>query len=226
MADFDLILFDYDGTLFDTRPAIAYCIARAFEQSGRPPPPKECVLATIAAGLPLTESLVALDAALGHDLRALDDLVTTYRQLYLDEGMPLLSPFAGVETVLRRLRAGGIRSVVISNKGIEAIRRSLHQTGLEALVDMVFGDQPGLPKKPDPLLFTGHILPRYKRLPRDRILMVGDTESDILFAKSAGIPACWASYGYGETERCRSLSPEHEISSIADLVPLACRRGA
>jgi phosphoglycolate phosphatase len=222
MACFDLILFDYDGTLFDTRPAIAHCIERAFERGGRPPPPKERALATIAAGLPLAESLVALDATLRRDRRALNDLITTYRQVYLNEGTPLLSPFAGVGTVLRRLRADGIKSTVISNKGIEAIRHSLDQTGFDAFVDTVFGDQPGLPKKPDPLLFTEHILPLYDRLPRDRILMVGDTESDILFAKSAGIPACWASYGYGETERCRRLSPEHEISSIVDLIPLAC----
>lgn len=225
MASFDLILFDYDGTLFDTRLAIAHCIERAFERRGRPTPPKERALATIATGLPLAESLVALDATLRSDRRALNDLITTYRQIYLNEGTRLLSPFAGVGTVLQRLRAVGIQSIVISNKGIEAIRRSLDQTGLDAFVDMVFGDQPGLPKKPDPLLFTKHILPHHDRLPRDRILMVGDTESDILFAKSAGIAACWASYGYGETERCRGLSPEHEISSIVDLIPLACGAG-
>lgn len=224
-ASFELILFDYDGTLFDTRPAIAHCIERAFAERGRPSPPKERALATISTGWPLAESLIALDKSLRRDRHALNDLIRTYRQLYLSEGTPLLRPFSGVESVLQQLHADGTKSIVISNKGIEAIRRSLDETGLLPFIDMVFGDQPGLPKKPDPSVLTEHILPRYNSLPRDRILIVGDTESDILFAKAAGIAACWASYGYGETERCRSLSPEHEISTLADLIPLASRAG-
>jgi phosphoglycolate phosphatase len=87
-------------------------------------------------------------------------------------------------------------------------------------VDLVFGDQPGFPKKPDPAIFTDHILPRYARWQRQQILMVGDTEIDILFAKAVGISSCWASYGYGEMEHCRRLGPDHEISSIAELPAL------
>jgi phosphoglycolate phosphatase len=54
----------------------------------------------------------------------------------------------------------------------------------------------------------------------EQILAVGDTEVDILLAKRAGIVCCWASYGYGEAERCRQLKPEHEISSIEQLPAL------
>jgi len=50
--------------------------------------------------------------------------------------------------------------------------------------------------------------------------VVGDTEIDILLARRTGIPCCWASYGYGETERCRALKPEYEISSIEQLPAL------
>jgi phosphoglycolate phosphatase len=50
--------------------------------------------------------------------------------------------------------------------------------------------------------------------------MVGDTETDIQLAKNSGMACCWASYGYGEAERCRALEPEYEISSIAELPAL------
>ena len=225
MAAFELVLFDYDGTLFDTRPAIAHCLRRAFAAHRRPAPSHERAVATIAAGLTLPESLIALDGSLRHDQSGLSGLVETYRRLYLGESMPLLKPFAGVDVVLRQLHAGGTKSIVISNKGMAAIQHSLDQAGLLACVDMVFADQPGLPKKPDPTILTGHILPRCGPLPRQRILMVGDTESDILFAKAAGIAACWVSYGYGEAERCRGLSPEYEIAGIADLIPLVAGDG-
>jgi phosphoglycolate phosphatase len=54
--------------------------------------------------------------------------------------------------------------------------------------------------------------------------MVGDTATDILFARASGMPCCWASYGYGDVERCRALDPEHEISSIEELPALLRRR--
>jgi phosphoglycolate phosphatase len=53
-----------------------------------------------------------------------------------------------------------------------------------------------------------------------RMLMVGDTETDIVFAKASGIACCWASYGYGDMGRCRALAPQYEIAGIADLPPL------
>jgi phosphoglycolate phosphatase len=88
----------------------------------------------------------------------------------------------------------------------------------------VFGDEPNLPKKPDPAILTGHILPRYPDLRQDHILIVGDTETDILFAKAAGVASCWASYGYGEPERCRELKPDHVITTIEQL-PALVRSG-
>ena len=109
------------------------------------------------------------------------------------------------------------------NKGIAAIRRSLDDSGLSGFMDLIFGDEPGLPKKPDPAIVLDHILPRYTDLQRTQILIVGDTEVDIRFAKSAGLASCWASYGYGAAERCRALRPEHEIADIRELPSLVYR---
>ena len=107
--------------------------------------------------------------------------------------------------------------MVVSNKGIAAIRRSLDENHLSPFVDLVFGDAPGLPNKPDSTILVDHIIPHYGRLPKERILSVGDTEIDIMFARGAGIASCWAAYGYGMAEQCRKLRPEHEISDIEEL---------
>lgn len=220
MSAFEVIVFDYDGTLFDTRPAIVHCIQRAFEECARPVPALAGILSTVKTGLPLPGTLFILNESLRGDPAALGELVKTYRTLYLDEGTPLLQPFTGVRDTLQKLHDNGAQCVVVSNKGIAAIRRSLDQGQLSSFVDLVFGDEPGLPNKPDPAVFTDHILPRYAQWQKRQLLMVGDTETDIRFAKSAGISSCWASYGYGEMEPCRSLAPDHEISSIAELPAL------
>jgi phosphoglycolate phosphatase len=224
MSGYKVIVFDYDGTLFDTRPAIFHCVQRAFAACGRPIPALEAVASTVKTGLALQDTFFALDETGRANRTVLNELVVTYRKLYLAEGTPLAKPFAGTSDALQQIHGSGAKCVIVSNKGIAAIRRSLDQSRLSSFVDFVFGDEPGLPKKPDPAIVMDHILPRYGQLQMEQILVVGDTETDILFAKRTGISCCWASYGYGETERCRKLAPEHIISSIADLPSLVhCR---
>jgi phosphoglycolate phosphatase len=220
MSGFKVVVFDYDGTLFDTRPAIVHCIQRAFAACGRPIPALEAIAGTVRTGLPLQETFFVFDKNLRAERAALNEIVKTYRKIYLDEGAPLTKPFVGVRNALQDIHAGGTKCVVVSNKGIAAVRQSLDQSQLNSFVDFVFGDEPGLPKKPDPAILVDHILPRYAPLRREQILVVGDTEIDILLAKRAGISCCWASYGYGETERCRQLAPEHQISGIEQLAAL------
>jgi phosphoglycolate phosphatase len=220
VSKYKVVVFDYDGTLFDTRPAIFHCIQRAFAKCGRPIPAFEAIAGTVRTGLPLQETLFVLDKNLRAEQTALNAIVKTYRKIYLDEGSPLSKPFAGVSDALRDIHAIGAKCVVVSNKGAAAIRQSLDQSRLSSFVDVIFGDEPGLPKKPDPAILLDHILPQYAQLQREQTLVVGDTEIDILLARRTGIPCCWASYGYGETERCRALKPEYEISSIEELPAL------
>jgi phosphoglycolate phosphatase len=53
MSAFKVVVFDYDGTLFDTRPAIIHCIQRAFEEQKRSSPASEPIARTIASGVTL-----------------------------------------------------------------------------------------------------------------------------------------------------------------------------
>jgi len=224
MNRFSVVVFDYDGTLFDTRPAIIHCVQRTFAEANRPPPEIEAIAATVKTGITLHDTLIALESLLGSDRTVLKEMVSIYRKIYLAEAAPFLKPYLGVSEALQSLNADGIKNLVISNKGSAAIHKSLDESGLGSFVELVFGDEPNLPKKPDPAILTGHILPRYAGLPKDQILIVGDTETDILFAKAAGIASCWASYGYGDPERCRELKPDHVISTIEQL-PALVRSG-
>jgi phosphoglycolate phosphatase len=220
MSAFKLVVFDYDGTLFDTRPAIVHCLQRAFEDCGRAVPAREAVAGAVGAGLPLQDTLLLLNPRLRHDRIALEELVVTYRRLYRDEAAPLLRPFPGAMDTLRQLHEGGVKCAVVSNKGIDAVRRSLDESGLSAFIDLVLAEQPGVPNKPDPAVVSQLILPHFPQLPRTQMLIVGDTETDILFARRASLACCWASYGYGDAQRCRTLAPVYEIGSITELLAL------
>jgi len=220
---FDLVIFDYDGTLSDTRRAIAHCLERALTQQRGVAPPAAQITAVVAEGLSLQETCLRLDRDLAGHSAALNEIVVTYRTLYRREGEALIEVFAGVGEALQELHAAGITSIVVSNKGIEAVRRSLDSCGLSDLVDCVFADEPGIPRKPDPALLTDHVQPKYPKIDRRRMMMVGDTEIDIQFANAAGITCCWAAYGFGDKERCRALEPAHVIERIADLSAIILR---
>jgi len=216
VGNIKLIIFDYDGTLFDTRPAIIHCLGRAFAERGGAIPAREVAANAVGTGATLPDTLLRLDPDLRQNPAALDDLVVTYRRFYRDEGTALLRPYPGVADTLQELHRCGIACAIVSNKGIDAIHRSLDETGLSSLIDFVVGDQPGTAKKPDPLVVTDLIVPRYA-LGQDRMLIVGDTELDIIFAKRTGIASCWASYGYGTPATCRTLEPDYEIANINKL---------
>ncbi len=217
MRAFELILFDYDGTLFETRPAIVHCMERAFEQRGLPIPAHQAIIGAVNTGRSLSDTLGMLDAGLRTDTVSRHELIRSYRALYASEAAPLLRPFAGTRSTLQQLHAAGVTCVIVSNKGMAAVRRSLEQHQLDCFVDWIFADELGLPTKPDPAIVTDHILPRYQNRKAAQILMVGDTESDIVFARRTGMLCCWARYGYGEVERCRMLAPDHEIARIEEL---------
>jgi phosphoglycolate phosphatase len=183
-------------------------------------PDVDAIAATVRIGIPLHDTLTALEQRFADDRVTLEKTVGVYRAIYLAEAAPFLKPYLGVAETLQGLYADGIKNLVISNKGSAAIHKSLAESDLDLFVDTVFCDEPNLPKKPDPQILTRHVLPRYAGLSTDQILVIGDTETDILFAKAAGVASCWASYGYGEPDRCRALGPDHVITTIEQLPAL------
>jgi phosphoglycolate phosphatase len=55
--------------------------------------------------------------------------------------------------------------------------------------------------------------------PQD-VLVVGDTEADLQYAKNIGAVACWARFGYGEKEECENLGPDLVVDSLEELALL------
>ena len=160
MSAFAPIIFDYDGTLFDTRPAIVHCIQRDLRAmpAGRCRP-STAILRTVESRHPLQDTfLIALDAALARrSHQRCDELrQKPIGQSIRDEGTPLLKPFPGVAEALRELHAGGTKCVVVSNKGIAAIRRSLDESRSQRLSSIwCWATNRACRKKPDPALDHG-----------------------------------------------------------------------
>jgi len=110
----------------------------------------------------------------------------------------------------------GIQIVVVSNKSHAGLHRMAEHLGVESMIDVMQGVEDGSFRKPDPRWYTESIAQHLNDPLGHNVLMVGDTESDILFA-NAGLRSCWAAYGYGEEATCTALGPEFILHDIAQL---------
>jgi len=219
--NYDVVIFDMDGTLCDTREAIVTAMQAALEKLAAPERSvsRTAIEQQVAAGSTLSQVFAALSAvALEPD--ELEHRNAIYRELYADIGVRHTRLFPGVEPAIAALRARGVACVVLSNKGETALRRTLGHLNVEASFALIIGEQRNLATKPSPEVFLQLIRPQFSATALRRFLMVGDTEADIKFAANARIASCWAQYGYGIADACRLLSPDHRIEAIGQLPDL------
>ncbi|ALJ01130.1 HAD family hydrolase [Rufibacter tibetensis] len=224
MGPYPVIIFDFDGTLCATEDAILYTFKKAFEEKNITPPSPEKIKQAIGTGANLAELLPILHPPLQEkqDEAELQEWVNHYRHLYDTDGGRLTTLFPGAENLIAHLKEQGITCVVISNKGQRAIEDALDRFQLRQHFDLILGDNPEVPfkKKPDPMAYEKVIKPRYPQFASSQILMVGDTDADLLFANNAGLTSCWAAYGYGAKESCNAANPKFTIQSLDELYPI------
>ena len=234
-----VVIFDFDGTLFDTHESIAHTLAITFAQLLPPnasPPSDAAIAASISAGLSLSQTITQLypssSSVPALDAVVLDKFLAEYRLLYKTHGNPLIKPFAYVHELLSDLRARSLPCAILSNKGIAAVRDVLVANHISSLIELVVGDgEPAnCPRKPDPGSWTMTIKPAFEQqtparaglvnLQASDILVVGDTEVDIKYAQNIGARSVWCSYGYGEQGKCRQLKPDFIVGNLDEVKSL------
>lgn len=227
MSKYKLVIFDFDGTLFNTHEAIIYCVTKTFEKFNKKVPDAKNIFQTITKGISLDETFKQLINT--QDEKAINNIqewVDTYRTIYSAEGGPRTKPFDHAKVVLQHIHSQGIIIVVISNKGVDAINTALTTHGLKEFVTLVVGDTKGINKKPDRMIFDKIIQPSFASEKAEEIIVIGDTTADLLFAKNIGVDACWAKYGYGDHEQCKSCGSAYTIQGLQELFPLFEKRPA
>jgi phosphoglycolate phosphatase len=148
------------------------------------------------------------------------EMVKFYRALHTTKAAPLTHLFDGAIPTLAELRAHNIVTILVSNKGQAGLHQLIAELEIADYIDIILSAEDVNFRKPDARLYTEHIA---HLLPSDKTsqtLAVGDTETDILFAKNANLISCWATYGYGNEQRCKTLSPDFELQRLADLPAL------
>ncbi|TWO68918.1 HAD-IIIA family hydrolase [Caenimonas sedimenti] len=206
---FDLIAFDWDGTLFDSTKIIVRCIQRAVaDVGGTVPADRE---AAYVIGMGLMEALAHAAPDVPKEKYA--ELGARYRVHYLAH-QDDLSLFDGVLPMLGSLRERGHLLAVATGKSRRGLDDVLTTVQLKGVFDgsRTADETAG---KPHPRML--HELMEQFGVEPERTLMVGDTTHDLQMAVNAGCASVGVSYGAHETAGFAALGPRHVAHSVAEL---------
>ena len=206
---FDLIAFDWDGTLFDSTGIIVRCIQAAVRDVGGATPTDQA--ASYVIGLGLMQALA--HAAPDVPPEKYPELGARYRHHYSVHAADV-SLFPGVLPLLESLKARGHLLAVATGKSRQGLDEALQSVELKGVFDgsRTADETAG---KPDPLML--HELMAQFDLPAERVLMIGDTTHDLQMALSAGCPSVGVSYGAHESDSFADFRPRHVAHSVQDL---------
>ena len=206
---FDLIAFDWDGTLYDSTQIIVRCIQAAVVDVGGARPSDTA--AAYVIGMALMQALA--HAAPDVPPEKYTELGNRYRYHYLPH-QDDLSLFEGVLPMLDGLKARQHLLTVATGKSRRGLDEALRTVELAGVFDgsRTADETAG---KPDPLML--HELMQEFGVEPSRVLMIGDTTHDLQMAVNAGCASVGVSYGAHTPEDFGALNPLHVAHSVADL---------
>ena len=206
---FDLIAFDWDGTLSDSTAIITTCLQEAVRDVGGTVPSHQA--ASYVIGLALIPALAHAAPDVPPEKHA--ELGLRYRHHYRLR-MNDISLFEGVVPMLGVLKSRQHVLAVATGKNRVGLDDALHRAELVGLFDgSRTADQTR--GKPDPLML--HELMAEFGVPPERTLMIGDTTHDLLMARNAGCASVGVSYGAHAHESFGDLNPRFIAHSVVEL---------
>jgi len=207
----DLLIFDLDGTLIESKWDIAYSVNLTLVELGLPERRQDEIFSFVGDGV---KRLLRL--AVGEDnLDRYEQALKIFRGHYLEHCLDRTVFYPGIEPMLRHF--DHTQKAVATNKAIEYTQVILKGLGPHHFPLVVGGDN-GFGLKPEPgMLF--HILEQ-AGVSKERTVLVGDSTNDINGGHNAGIRVCAVGYGMGNRRKMEACKPDWFIERPEELMEL------
>ena len=206
---FDLIAFDWDGTLFDSTAIIVKSIQSAVRDVGGQMPTRES--ASWVIGMELTQALKHVAPDVPADLYP--QLGERYRHHYFAQ-QHNISLFDGILPLLSELKSRHHWLTVATGKSRRGLNDALQSVELQGVFD---GSRTADETAGKPHQLMLHELMREFGVEPERTLMIGDTTHDLQMALNAGCASVGVSYGAHDPNGFDVLQPRHVAHSVAEL---------
>ncbi len=207
---YDLIVFDWDGTLMDSERKIVRCMSAAAADLGLNDPGTNAIRHII--GLGLDEAMQELFPAADATLRT--SLTQRYREHFLSLDQTQMTLFPGVADGLEKLAHDGFLLAVATGKARRGLDKVLDETGTRRFFSATRCADEAF-SKPHPKMLED-ILDQ-TGVERERVLMVGDTVYDMQMARNAGVPGLAVSYGVHAREQLLECQPLACVDSFVEV---------
>ena len=210
---YKMIVFDLDGTLFDTLRDITSSVNWALEQNGLAPITLDDTKRFLGHGIAHLISEASAHAP--HQ----ENLIKAFETHYCRHYNVATKPYEGISELLDWCKKQKLRIGVLTNK-VEDIAVKLCEEHFKDTFDFIWGDHPKRIRKPDPSSLN-RALNLYQVLPSE-CLMIGDSEVDYQTAVAAGTDSCLVGYGFRSATQLSGCRPTvfvgraHEIHSFLE----------
>ncbi len=230
-TDISAVAFDLDGTLVDTLPDLHASANCMLADLGMAPVDSETVRAHIGRGIDRLVKRLLADVTVndagcsdggksngGPDLAKFEQAGEIFRGHYRKLLTNESRLFPEMEETLQRLRGLGLKLACVTNKTDAFTRPLLEGLGVLHLFDEVISGDTLERKKPDPLPLT-YCAQRFG-IPPERLLMVGDSETDTLSARAAGCPMICVPFGYRSGMELHELDCDAIVQVVSEIFDL------
>lgn len=209
----DLLIFDLDGTLIDSKEDLVNSVNAMLGWKHRDPLPHDVVASYIGNGAPILVKRALPDLNEDDHLAALQFFLDYYREHMLDA--TVLYP--GVREALDRLHRESIPLAVLTNKPVRFSVQLIGGLGLAGHFFQIYGGNSFEEKKPHPIGIERLIAE--SGADRERTIMVGDSAVDVLTARAAAVKACGVSWGF-QPETFASAPPDFIVDDLRVLAEM------
>jgi len=208
----DLLIFDLDGTLIDSRLDLANAVNATRAHMGMDALANERVYSYVGNGAP-----VLIRRALGEKATEaeLQEALEFFLEYYRDHVLDYTVLYPGVKESLERLAAASKRMAVLTNKPVRMSRHIVEGLGVAQCFFQVYGGNSFEFKKPNPIGIEALI--KESGLHRSATLMVGDSYVDVQTARNASVQCCGVTYGF-QPESLADPAPDIVVDRMEQLV--------
>lgn len=207
MAQYDYVIFDFDGTVADTGEGILKSLQYSFEQMGREVPDMSDLKRFI--GPPVYYSYTHF---YGVSEEEVETYIRKYRERYKEKGIYECRIYDGMKELLYELKSRGVKVGIASSKPEHLIYSVADFLDITSMFDVIVGvksDNSRHSTKKDIIL---EAMEKLGAADKEKVLMVGDRCFDIEGAAEAGVKSCGAIWGYGNKEEFL----KHKADMIAE----------
>ncbi len=211
-----LVIFDLDGTLVDSKEDLALSVNAMRERMGLPALPHDVIASYVGKGV-----TALVRRALGAEARdeRVEKGMTIFLDYYREHMLDHTTLYPGVRGALEQL--GDRTLAVLTNKPVRFSREMLERLGLAPLFTAIYGGNSFPQKKPDPVGVEKLMTDTGAR--ERQTLMVGDSDTDVLTGRNAGVWTCGVTYGFG-AHTLEETPPDLIVGDLRDL-PLLLNGG-